>query len=90
MSDRTQHVRSARLEIAFEERGDAHGIPVIMAHGYPDHVRTGDAVAVALAKAVFRTLAPYQRGYGATKFLTPHIPRSGQVTVLAGNARRRV
>ena len=33
-------VRTATLDIAYEERGPADGAPVILVHGFPDDVRT--------------------------------------------------
>ena len=45
-------------------------------------MRTWDAVAGALAGEGYRTLAPYLRGFGATRFLDEHAPRSGQLVAL--------
>lgn len=82
MSETIKLARTPLLEIAYEERGVADGTPVILTHGFPDDVRTWDAVVPALAAAGFRTFAPYQRGYGQTRFLKSRTPRTGQVTAL--------
>lgn len=82
MSTETKLARTPLLEIAYEEQGDSDATSIILTHGFPDDVRTWDAVAPALAAAGFRTLAPYQRGYGATYFLKSKTPRTGQVTAL--------
>lgn len=82
MNETIKLVRTPLLETAYEERGDADATPIILTHGFPDDVRTWDAVASALTDAGFRTLAPYQRGYGATRFLKSKTPRTGQVTAL--------
>jgi len=75
-------VRTATLEIAYEESGPAVGPPVVLLHGFPDDVRAYDGVAPPLAAAGWRVLVPYLRGYGPTRFLDPETPRSGQQAVL--------
>jgi len=75
-------IHTAILEIAYEERGKANDLPVILLHGFPDDVRTWDVVAEVLSKEGFRTLAPYLRGYGPTRFRSPKTPRSGQQAAL--------
>ena len=83
-----QRVRTATLEIAYEERGPADGPPVILLHGFPDDPRVYDGVAGPLAEAGFRTLAPWLRGYGPTRFLDPATPRSGEQAALGDDLRR--
>jgi pimeloyl-ACP methyl ester carboxylesterase len=75
-------VRTATLDIAFEESGPAEGRPVILLHGFPDDVHAYDGVAPPLAAAGWRVLAPYLRGYGRTRFLDAATPRSGQQAAL--------
>ena len=75
-------VRTATLEIAYEESGPAAGRPVILLHGFPDDVHAYDGVAPLLAKAGCRVLVPYLRGYGPTRFRDPKTPRSGQQAAL--------
>src|SRR6516225_2171344 len=75
-------VRTATLEIAYEESGPAGGPPVVLLHGFPDDVRAYDGVAPPLAAAGWRVLVPYLRGYGPTRFLDAGTPRSGQQAVL--------
>jgi len=74
------------LQVAYEERGRPDAEAVLLLHGWPDDVRTWDAVADRLARAGCRTLAPYLRGFGPTRFLDPATPRSGQLTALAQDA----
>jgi pimeloyl-ACP methyl ester carboxylesterase len=69
-------VRTGVLEIAYEETGE--GFPVILLHGFPDDVRAWDDVARALAKAGYRALVPYLRGYGPTRFLDAKAPRMAE------------
>ncbi len=82
MAQSARSVRTPHLEIAYEERGEAGTLPVVLLHGFPDDARTWDAVAGALAGEGYRTLAPYLRGFGATRFLDERAPRSGQLAAL--------
>ena len=75
-------VRTATLEIAYEEAGPADGRAVILLHGFPDDVHAYDGVAPSLAAAGWRVLVPYLRGYGPTRFLDAATPRSGQQAAL--------
>src|SRR6266481_2959751 len=75
-------ILTATLEIAYEESGPADGSPVVLLHGFPDDVHAYDGVAPALAAVDWRVLVPYLRGYGPTRFLNPHTPRSGQQAAL--------
>lgn len=77
-----KRVRTATLEIAYEESGPAGGDPVILLHGFPDDVRAWDGVVPPLAQSGLRVLVPYLRGYGPTRFLEPATPRSGQQAAL--------
>ena len=70
-------VRTPVLEIAYEEKGSPDGPPVILLHGFPDDARSWDTVSEDLASAGYRTLAPYLRGFGPTRFLSDDVPRSG-------------
>ena len=72
------HVRTPTLEVAYEEAGPADGTPVILLHGFPYDPRSYDEVVPRLVAAGCRTLVPYLRGYGPTRFLSAQTPRSGQ------------
>jgi pimeloyl-ACP methyl ester carboxylesterase len=71
-------VRSKTLEIAYEDSGPAAGTPVILAHGFPYDPRAFDEVVPRLVAAGCRTIVPYLRGFGPTRFLSADTPRSGQ------------
>ena len=75
-------VDTSLLHIAYEAAGPEEGFPVILAHGWPDDVRTWDPVLPALHEAGFRTYALWLRGYGPTKFLERGTFRSGQLVAL--------
>jgi pimeloyl-ACP methyl ester carboxylesterase len=71
-------VETEILNIAYEESGPATGFPVILLHGFPDDAHAYDDVAPPLAKAGYRVIAPYIRGYGATRFRDPAAPRMAE------------
>lgn len=78
-----KRVIAADLDIAFEEAGRADGTAVLLLHGFPYDVRAYDEVIPVLVSAGCRVIAPYLRGFGATRFLSESTPRSGQQAVLA-------
>jgi pimeloyl-ACP methyl ester carboxylesterase len=80
MIERT--VRTRMLDCAYIERGPANGKPLFLVHGFPDDARTWDVVAEALAGDGYRTIAPYVRGFGATRLL-PGAARTGEIAALA-------
>jgi pimeloyl-ACP methyl ester carboxylesterase len=71
-------IRTNVLEIGYHESGAAAGFPVILLHGFPDDAHAYDGVAPALAKAGYRALAVYLRGYGPTRFLDPAVARTAE------------
>ena len=80
-------IRTPTLEIAYEESGPATGAPVLLMHGFPYDVRAYDGVAPRLAAAGLRSIVPYLRGYGATRFLAADTPRSGQQAALGNDLK---
>jgi pimeloyl-ACP methyl ester carboxylesterase len=80
-------VRTATLEIAYEESGPSNGPAVILQHGFPDDVHAYDGVAPPLAANGCRVLVPWLRGYGPTRFLDAATPRSGQQAALGADLR---
>ncbi len=42
-------------------------------------------MAPLLAKAGYRVVVPYLRGYGTTRFLSPDTPRNGQQAAIAAD-----
>ena len=71
------------LEISYEAGGPQDGPPVFLLHGWPDDVRAWHGVAPALHAAGYRTIAPYLRGFGPTRFLSPQTVRDGRGVALA-------
>jgi len=74
----TRSVQTPVLEIAYEESGPAQGFPIVLLHGFPDDVRAFDEVGPPLAKAGYRVLVPFLRGYGPTRFRDPAAPRMAE------------
>src|SRR5438045_9506927 len=66
------------LRIAYEESGNPAGFPIILLHGFPDDIHAWNDVAPPLARAGYRVLVPYLRGYGGTRFRDPASPRMAE------------
>lgn len=60
-----------KIDFAYLEEGQ--GQMVLLLHGFPDTAHSWDAVRPALAKAGFRALSPFMRGYAPTE-----IPKDGE------------
>jgi pimeloyl-ACP methyl ester carboxylesterase len=75
-------VSTKLLDIGCEVSGPPGGRPVILLHGWPDDVRTWDGVLAPLQAANLRTIVPYLRGFGATRFRSAETFRSGQLSAL--------
>jgi len=74
------------LEIAFEDGGPANGPPVLLLHGWPDAPCGWSGLAPRLYAGGWRTIAPYLRGSGPTRFLSDETPRVGAGLALAQDA----
>ncbi len=70
------------LRIGYEEWHGQGRKTVILMHGWPDSPRGWSGVAMRLAHAGCRVLAPALRGFAPTTFLSAHTPRSGQLAAL--------
>ena len=86
MSATLRRIRTATLEIAYEETGTAAGMPVFLMHGWPYDPRCYDEVIGALGSGV-RVIVPYLRGFGPTRFLSDETLRSGQQAALGSDLR---
>jgi pimeloyl-ACP methyl ester carboxylesterase len=82
-----KHVRTSVLDIAYEESGPADGVPVILLHGFPYDPRSYDGVVPLLTAQGCRTIAPYLRGYGPTRFLSADTMRSGEQAALGNDLK---
>ena len=52
----------------YEESGPSQGEAIFLVHGWPDSPWTWDKVLPALHEDGYRTIIPYLRGYGLSKF----------------------
>lgn len=73
-----RRIEAGVLEVAYHESGPADGPPVLLMHGFPYDIHTYAEVAPLLAAKGCRTIVPYMRGYGGTRFLKADTPRSGE------------
>ena len=83
---RLKQVDAGLLNVAYAEVGPADGPPVILLHGWPYDIYSFVEVAPVLAAKGYRTIAPYLRGYGPTRFLSANTMRNGQPAALARDA----
>jgi pimeloyl-ACP methyl ester carboxylesterase len=77
------HVDTPSLAIACHISGPEDGAPLFLLHGWPDDASTWNALLLGLHQAGWRTITPYLRGFGPTRFHRPDTPRTGQFTSLA-------
>jgi pimeloyl-ACP methyl ester carboxylesterase len=80
-----KHVRTASLDIAYEESGPADGTPVFLMHGFPYDPRAFDGMLPLLSGC--RVIVPYLRGYGPTRFLSADTMRSGEQAALGNDLK---
>jgi pimeloyl-ACP methyl ester carboxylesterase len=79
-------IRTELLEIAYLEGGPQDGEPLLLLHGWPESPVGFDKIFSRLHEAGFRTIAPFLRGFGVTRFLSPATPRIGVAAALAQDA----
>jgi pimeloyl-ACP methyl ester carboxylesterase len=78
-----KQINAGVLNVGYVEAGSPDGTPVILLHGWPYDIHTYVDVTPLLAKAGYRVIVPYLRGYGSTHFLASETFRNGQQAVLA-------
>jgi len=71
------------LNVGYAEAGPADGPVVVLLHGWPYDIHAFVDVAPILAKAGYRVIVPYLRGYGSTRFSSSDTLRNGQPSALA-------
>lgn len=76
-----KQVNAGVLNIGYAEDGPADGQAVILLHGWPFDIHAFVDVAPLLAKAGYRVIVPYQRGYGSTTFLSADTFRNAQQSI---------
>lgn len=78
-----KQIKAGVLDVGYAEDGPADGPPVLLLHGWPYDIHAYVDVAPILARAGYRVLVPYLRGYGSTRFLSAETKRNGQQAALA-------
>jgi pimeloyl-ACP methyl ester carboxylesterase len=81
-----QTMRTDVLEIAYTDDGPREGRPLLLLHGWPESPVGFERVSLRLRAEGFRTIAPFLRGFGDTRFLSPKTARVGTVAALAQDA----
>ncbi|MFL5592889.1 MAG: alpha/beta fold hydrolase, partial [Ktedonobacteraceae bacterium] len=71
------------LNVGYAEAGPTNGPAVILLHGWPYDIHSYVDVAPLLARAGYRVIVPYLRGYGTTRFLSSDTFRNAQQSVVA-------
>ena len=80
-----KQIDAGLLNVGYAEAGPADGPVVMLLHGWPYDIHSYVDVAPRLASAGFRTITPYLRGYGTTRFLSDDTFRNGQPSALASD-----
>ena len=81
-----KQINAGVLNVGYAEAGPADGPPVLLFHGWPYDIHTYVDVAPILARAGYRLIVPFARGYGSTRFLSSDTVRNGQQGALAQDA----
>jgi pimeloyl-ACP methyl ester carboxylesterase len=74
------------LEIAYLDDGPSGGAPLLLLHGWPDSPVGFEELSSRLHAAGYRTIAPFLRGFGPTRFLSADTPRVGGAAALVQDA----
>jgi pimeloyl-ACP methyl ester carboxylesterase len=80
-----RQIEAGVLDIAYYETGPADGPVAILLHGFPYDIHSYVAVAPLLAARGCRTIVPYLRGFGPTRFRDPATPRSGEQAAIGAD-----
>jgi len=80
-----KQIDAGLLNVGYAEAGPADGPAVILLHGWPYDIYSFADVTPLLAKAGYRVIVPYLRGYGTTRFLASDTFRNGQPSAVAAD-----
>jgi pimeloyl-ACP methyl ester carboxylesterase len=79
-------VQTELLDIAYFDDGPPDGDPVLLLHGWPDDAHGMLPLAQLLHAYGYRTIVPFMRGFGPTRFLHETTFRDGRGVALAQDA----
>jgi pimeloyl-ACP methyl ester carboxylesterase len=74
------------LSIGYRTGGPEGGLPVMLLHGWPDDPSGWSGVTGPLEEAGYHWVAPWLRGFGATRFLSTDTVRDGTSVAIAHDA----
>jgi pimeloyl-ACP methyl ester carboxylesterase len=80
-----RHVDAGVLNIGYYEAGPANGPVVMLLHGFPYDIHSYVDVVPLLTAKGCRTIVPYLRGYGPTRFRDSSTPRSGEQAAMGAD-----
>ena len=75
-------VEAGDLDIGYVDTGPTAGPTVVLLHGWPYDIHSYVEVAPLLAAQGYRSVIPYLRGYGTTRFLSDETVRNGEQAAL--------
>jgi pimeloyl-ACP methyl ester carboxylesterase len=78
-----KQIRAGVLDVGYLEAGPEAGPAVFLLHGWPYDIQSFTEVVPILAKAGYRVIVPYLRGFGTTRFVSADALRNGQPSALA-------
>ena len=70
------------LTVAYYDSGTVDGVTVVLLHGFPYDINVYYDVVQSLTMYGYRTVVPYMRGFGGTRFNSPFTLRSAEQAAL--------
>jgi pimeloyl-ACP methyl ester carboxylesterase len=80
-----QQIHAGLLDVGYIDAGPANGPVVVLLHGWPYDIHSYADVVPRLIAAGYRTIVPYLRGFGSTRFLADESMRNGQQAAVAAD-----
>ena len=78
-----RQIDAGDLSVGYVDAGPADGPTVVLLHGWPYDIHAYAEVTPPLAQAGYRSIVPYLRGFGSTRFISNDSPRNGEQAALA-------
>src|SRR5258708_375599 len=78
-----KQIDASVLNVGYAETRPTDGPAAILLHGWPYDIHSYVVCAPLLAKAGYRVIVPYLRGFGTTRFLSSETFRNAQQSVVA-------
>lgn len=81
--DLVKQIDAGPINVGYVEDGPADGSVAVLLHGWPYDIHSYVDVVPLPAAAGYRTIVPYLRGFGTTRFLSNDTFRNGEQAALA-------